>query len=446
MFARLALTLALIGCAAPRAAAHRDALAAARPVAPPSTGAADLETTSTLPSSSASLLDYQRAAVTSHPEVHAAWSRWQAGVERIGAAARVPEPTLSYGRFVSAIETRVGPQRNRVAIAQGVPWPSTIRAGIDAAAERATAEELRFDATVHQVAAAVAEAYWRLWSVRQRRALLAERVTLEEGLLEAERLRVALGQIPLAALSRREIAALRLADRLAALADEEASSEAELRAMTGLTADAPVPTPDAPGPPRDAPEDVDALRARALAHPRIAALDARAQASLLDARQRAGDRLPGLGVSADWVEVGPARMDGVPDSGKDVFMVGVAVRVPIAARSATAAVDAARAEAAALRADADAAALRAEAELQAALARIRETARRERLIRGELLPRAEAAVASWAGVQAPEAATEALQARADLIEVRLDAAAAAADHAVAWARLAWVAALPLSAP
>lgn len=452
MHPRLALPAALalaLACAAPRTAAHRADLLAARPAAGSTARIIPIAPAAPAAPSTdgaATVADYQRRALRESPEVRAAWSRWQAGVEGIAVAGRLPEPTVSYGYFLSAIETRVGPQRHRLGIGQGVPWPGAVRASIQAADERASAEELGFDAVSHRVAASVAEAYWRLWLVRVERSLVAERATIEDGLLDAERRRVALGQAPLAALSRREISALRIADRLAGLAEREREAEAALRAAVGLPPDAPTPTAQGPDAARGLPDDTATLRAHAEAHPRVEALDARSQASLLEARRRAADRLPTVGVAADWVEVGPARMDGVPDSGKDVFMLGVSMRVPLAARSVQASVDAARADAAMYRAEADSAALRAEAELESALARIRDTARRDALVRGALIPRAEAAIASLTGSQGPDASTTLLDARADLVDLRVEAATVAAEHEIAWAWLAWIVGHPVDGP
>jgi outer membrane protein, heavy metal efflux system len=441
----------LLACAAPKVASHRADLRAARPGEPaaarlvplaqdPSAVEQDRGAPVALPGTVA---DYQRRAASANPEVRAAWARWHSGVEQVAVAGRLPEPVVSFSHMASAIETRVGPQRARFGVAQDLPWPSAVRAGVGAASERATAEELAFDAVVHRVAARATDAYWALWLIRRQRTLLTERVDIERGALEAARRRVALGQAPLAALTRREIGALRLADRAAALDEEERSAQAELRAIAGLPPDAPTPTTEDPAPARLPPADTAALSAHAESHPRVEALDARAEASLLEARQRAAERLPSIGVSADWIDVGPAPMPGVPDSGKDVLMFGVAVRLPIATRSLKAAVDASRADAAMYRAEADAAALQAEAELQAALSRVRDTARRDALVRGELIPRTEAAISSLAGAQTDEAAAALIDARADLVDLRIEAASITADHERAWAWLTWIVGHPV---
>lgn len=440
MALRLALLLSLTACAASSVRAHRTELNHARP-APPASTAESRSGDSPAPEAPSPILEgslahYQARAAAEAPQVQAAWARWKSSVEQVGVAGRLPEPVVSYGRFLSEIETRVGPQRNRIGISQALPWPGAVKAGIDAASERARAQEQEFEASLFEVGERVAIAYWRLWQVRAERELLEKWLEIDQDLLDLERRRVELGEIPLAALTRRETASLRLADRLDALLETERTAQASLRAAIGMQGDEPTPTTSSPQGARLPAQDTAALRALAEAHPRITALGRRADASQLDARQRQSDRLPSLVLSGDWIEVGPARLDGVPDSGKDVAMLGVAVRLPLAARSYRSAIDAAQADAAAWRAQARQTSLQASAELEAALSRVRDSARRIRLLDEQLLPRARDAVDSLQAMQTAQAARQALEARAEIVALQLELSTVQAEHETAWAALA----------
>lgn len=426
-------TLLALGCAAPQLHAHRAELRAA---APPTHGEPSADETSEADEPMGDLASYQLMALRESPEVRAAYARWSASVEGITVAGRLPEPVVSYGVFLRSIETRVGPQRQRLAISQSLPWPGGVQSGIAASTERAQAAERAFEAATLGVQERVAQAWWGLWLVRKQRALFDARVPIAEALVDVARRRVELGQATLAEVSRREMDLLRLRDRVAGLAEREGVAAARLRAVVGLAHDRAVPT-EGPAPAIRLPVgDSEPLRAHAELHPSVQALDHLAQASELEARRRRAEQLPSLALNADWIELGPARADGVIDSGKDALMVGVSMRLPLATRSLRAGVRAARAEATARHAESSAAALRADADLEAALSDVRDTARRTRLITDELLPRTERALDSLTGVAAlddPEGSL--LQTRATLIDLRIEAATLSVDHALAWARL-----------
>lgn len=431
----LTLLILLTACATPRAEALRTASAPAGlrgPLAPSPRS----DATKDLGEASVSTLaDYQLHALAHAPRVQAAYARWEAAVAGVSVAGRLPEPTISYGLFLRSIETRVGPQRQSLAIAQSLPWPQGVKSGIDAASERARASARQLEATALRVEDEVAQAYWALWSVRAQREVVTAQVTISEGLLEQTRRQVELGSASLASLSRRESTHLRLLDRREGLSEAEYAAAAALRAVVGLDPDSAVPTETSPLPPREPISDEANLREHLNAHPAIASLALQGDASAAVARQRGVERLPTLGLSASWIDLGPARLDGVPDSGKDAVVVGVSMRVPLAVRSLKAGVDSARAEASAFRAEAQAAEDRAEADLAAALVRVRDTGRRARLFYEGLLPRAEDTLASLRGSTDADAGLQLLLARQDLLEMKVEAAVVAAEHERAWATL-----------
>ena len=50
------------------------------------------------------------------------WEQWQASRQDIPQASALPDPTIRYGYFIQEVETRVGPQQQRVGVAQTFPW------------------------------------------------------------------------------------------------------------------------------------------------------------------------------------------------------------------------------------------------------------------------------------------------------------------------------------
>jgi outer membrane protein TolC len=185
------------------------------------------------------------------------------------------------------------------------------------------------------------------------------------------------------------------------------------------------------------PELVEDLVAQALAHPRLAALDARARAAEHRARALGGRRLPDVTVGADWIVTGPAVDPAMPDSGKDAVSVGVGVRVPLWQGTYGHEVEGARAaQQAALamqRAEGDQIA----SDVAGLVAVVQDSSRRVERIEATLLPQAEAAYGSVLGDYAVGGSglAQALLAQRDLLDLAVDLQSARASHQRAWARL-----------
>ena len=89
-----------------------------------------------------SLDDYLLMAAQENPELKAKYNLYLAALEAVDQQAALPDPTLSFGYFISPVETRVGPQRFRLSLSQMFPWKGTIPLKKQAAAQMA---QIRFE-------------------------------------------------------------------------------------------------------------------------------------------------------------------------------------------------------------------------------------------------------------------------------------------------------------
>ncbi|MEM7604766.1 MAG: TolC family protein [Myxococcota bacterium] len=378
-----------------------------------------------------------RAAIAHSPSLRAAFERWQASALRIARARRLPEPTLTFAYFARAVETRVGPQRARLSLRQSFPWPTRLTAGADAAATRARAMQRRFEAEALAVAYRVADGYWHLWQIRTARAIHRDHLEVMRGLSESARARLATGTTTLAALQQIDLSIARLEDRIQGMDESERGAVARLRAAIGVRDAGELGTSDEPADAAMPRESVEALGLRLRAHPTIERAALEAEAAEEAARAERAARLPSFTLGADWVVTGEAASDGVGDSGRDAVVVSAGLSIPLWQVNYADGAAAAVAESRAHRADRRALLDRAEAELAAALANLRDRARRVALYRGTLVPQAETAYASVLGAYAVGrgALAETLLSQRDVLELRVELVRARADHARTWARL-----------
>jgi len=92
------------------------------------------------------LEDYLRYAALSNAALKASFESWKAAVESIPQAKSLPDPKFTYGYFITEVETRVGPQRQKFDLMQTFPWFGVIKARTDRASAKAKAAHKRYEA------------------------------------------------------------------------------------------------------------------------------------------------------------------------------------------------------------------------------------------------------------------------------------------------------------
>jgi len=94
--------------------------------------------------SAQSLQDYLKRAAENDPGLKASYMEYQAALQRVPQSGSLPDPEISFGYFISPIETRTGSQEARFSVMQMFPWMGTLRAKKDVAAELAKAKYEEF--------------------------------------------------------------------------------------------------------------------------------------------------------------------------------------------------------------------------------------------------------------------------------------------------------------
>lgn len=440
--ATLIASLSITGCAATYQESTEADLAHARRGLDPLPGDGEPEIVLVELDVDGSLESYVATALRQSPSLRAAFERWRAAIHRIPQAHRLPEPTLTYGYFIQNVETRVGPQRHRVGLSMGFPWPSKLTAGADAASIAARSKQRRFEARAHFIGRRVAEVYWQLWLVQRAREVQRDQLEVLRGLSEATRARVEVSSAILADLNQVDLAVSRIEDVLSGIGERERALSAELLAAIGSPSGRSTPIDPAQAPDGGLPaESRAALVEAATSHPRVEALELMSESSLSKVRRARADRAPSFIVGLDWIETGDALDPNTSGSGTDSVIVMLGLRLPLWAYAYRGAEEEARSESEAFRAEALDESNYAEAALEGALSGIRDAHRRILLYRHTLIPQAEAAYASVVGAYQTGSSTVAatLIAQRDLLDLELGLARAQAEHAITWARLEQVA-------
>jgi len=110
--------------------------------------------------SSFSLDDYLDLAAERSPALKSAFYNWKAAIERSDYAGALPDPLLSYGYFIENIETRTGPQNQRIGLRQSFPWFGTLGTRKEMASKSADAAYQQFESERLKLLYRVKSAYY----------------------------------------------------------------------------------------------------------------------------------------------------------------------------------------------------------------------------------------------------------------------------------------------
>jgi outer membrane protein, heavy metal efflux system len=184
-------------------------------------------------------------------------------------------------------------------------------------------------------------------------------------------------------------------------------------------------------------ESEEQLIADGLKHPSVQSFSLMSRSHDARASRARASRYPDFRVGFDFIEVGPSRVPGVTDSGKDAMMISFSMSLPFWWESYLAEEDEAQARSASFQAYEAAAKDRARRRVATLLSRLRDSARRVSLYRDTLIPQAETVYGSvLAGYQTGEAnIAEVLLAHRNLLDLSLGLYQAQASHAMSWSKL-----------
>jgi outer membrane protein TolC len=374
--------------------------------------------------------DYLAYAALNNPGLEAAFNRWKAAVERVPQAEALPDPQLTYAYYIREVETRVGPQQQRIGLKQMFPWFGVRHLRGDAAMQTARAAEQRYRAAKLKLFRRVRDAYYEYNYLGRAIGIVREQRDLLRYMERVLRERYRVGDAQHADLVRAQVELGKLEDRLRALEDLRGPAAARLNAALNRPVAAPVPWPAGVPHRMLNAGDEEVLAWMEEGNPELEALRhevMREDAGILLARK---EYYPDVTLGLDYIDTDDALMPGTSDSSKDPVIAMLSLNLPIWRGKLDAGVREARARRRA------AVAARSEqvnglrAEVKMVLYKVRDAERRMLLYRNTLVPKARQSLkASQTAFQAGTATfLEVLDAVRALLEFELSYERALADH------------------
>ncbi|WKN45393.1 TolC family protein [Tunicatimonas pelagia] len=277
------------------------------------------------------LEDYLAIAAENNPELQAQYKAFEAALEKIPQVTGLPDPTLSFGYFISPVETRVGPQRARFSLNQMFPWFGTLKASGDVAALKAEAQYQAFLDQKNQLFYRVSASYYPLYELNQWLTLERENAEIMESYKTIATTKFENAEGTLVDVLRVDLMLKDATTTIEILEEKRQPLESTFNTLLNQSASTPIEIPDTLIISAEAQEiSQDSLFRE---NPVLEELDLKIKASEAQGILAEKQGLPKIGIGLDYVMVGQ-REDLAPgmsiqDDGQDALMPMVSLSLPL---------------------------------------------------------------------------------------------------------------------
>jgi outer membrane protein TolC len=278
---------------------------------------------------SSELSDYLAYAALNNPGLEAAFNQWKAALEQIPQVKALPDPKFNYLYYIQEVETRVGPQRQGLGIAQVFPWFGKLSLRGDIATEAANAARKRYDAVKLKLFFEVKDAYYEYYYLAKSVAVTKENVELIKHLESVARSRytAAAGNHP--DVIRAQVETGKLEDRYQSLLDLRQPIVARLNAALNRPTEADVPWPS-----EISIVDVNAVDKELLSqltaeNPELKALDFEINRNKQAIELAKKNYYPDFNFGLNFIDTDTSSVGNPPDDGKDPVIAMISLNLPL---------------------------------------------------------------------------------------------------------------------
>lgn len=274
-----------------------------------------------------SLDEYFKIAAENNPGLQAKYKSFEAAMERVAQVSSLPDPNLSFGYFISPVETRVGPQRVRFSLTQMFPWFGTLKAQEDVATLMAEAKYQEFLDARNKLLYQVAAAYYPLYELKRLVEIENENISILSSYKDIASVKFQNGKGAMVDVLRVDIMLKDAATNLSILEQKKKPLETRFNKLLNRQEDETIIVQDSLYV-----ENLPVTYRRdslLTSNPLLDELNLKIKASEAQELAATKQGMPKIGVGLDYVIVGQRTDMSVPDNGQDVLMPMVTMSLPI---------------------------------------------------------------------------------------------------------------------
>ena len=272
------------------------------------------------------LEDYFVMAAENNPGLKGKYKAFEAALQKIPQAKSLSDPNLSFGYFISPVQTKLGPQRMRFSLTQMFPWFGTLRIQGDVATILPEVKYKEFLDARNSLYNQVSAVYYPLLETYELIEIEKENLQILKTYKSIATSTFENGKGSLTDALRVDIMNTSAETNLEVLNQKIKSANARLNSLLGRDYDSPIEITErltVPDSPYQA--SIDSIQH----NPLLESLDLKIQAGELKQKLAIKQGLPNLGAGVDYVMVDKLNDMALVDNGKNVLMPTVTMSIPI---------------------------------------------------------------------------------------------------------------------
>lgn len=269
---------------------------------------------------------YLQTAAEQNPGLKAKFNLYLAALEKVNQEGTLPDPTVSFGYFVSPVETRVGPQRFRLALSQMFPWMGTLKVREQAATSMAQIRFYEFEEARNKLFLEVRDKWLELYEIRKELDIMQSSLDLLRSYEPVTKTKYEANLVSLADLIRVQISIDHAEAELRVLALRWEPALSDFNVLLNRDPSRDVFLADALMIEAGSAYSVDSIQTH---QPLLNGINAGLATLEHEATLAALKRKPNIGFGLEYAMVGKRSDAVVADNGKDVLMPTVSLSLPV---------------------------------------------------------------------------------------------------------------------
>ncbi len=265
-------------------------------------------------------------AAQNNPELKAQFYRYNAALERVDQQNALPDPTLSFGYFISPVETRVGAQDFKLSISQMFPWMGTLKSKESVAIAEAQVEFEKFEEKKNSLFYQVKIVYLDLYLLEKEILIKQQDLEVLKSYEPISKTKYESNLVSLTDLIRVQIAIDHAVSELEIMESKRRPLIAELNSIINRSLEDEIIVAELEI------EDYQSglqLDSALVSHPSIIRAHSQISAAEEKVSLSRKNRKPNIGIGLDYAFVSERTDMDVVDNGKDIFMPMVSLSLPI---------------------------------------------------------------------------------------------------------------------
>ena len=275
------------------------------------------------------LEDYLAYAALNNPGLKADFYNWQATLEKEGIVDALPDPKVSFGYYIENVETRVGPQNQKIGIRQTIPWFGVLGAKGDIAFAASNIAYRKFQKSELELFYKVKKSFYDYWLLGREIQLTSENMELLKFWESVVRTKYKVAQQKHHNVIKAQVELGKLDDNLKTLESMIRPVSARLRSALNLpdSIQLPIPTTITE---EETVADREKIIAKVLDYnPSLKSIEHLIEKEKAGVRLANKSWLPNFTFGLDYIETGEALNSSMDESGKDPLIVSFSVNVPL---------------------------------------------------------------------------------------------------------------------